>query len=364
MKRFAFIVHPLTTDDVARKFKMTQKLSPWLVEKFLEWIPAFKVSTIKGIESSYGCAEGWFVACPLTARQMMQLPEEKVIKKIVQAGQIAENLGAEVVGLGAFTSVVGDAGITIAKELSIPVTTGNSYTVFTALEGTEKAAKMMGIRLEDSHAVILGATGSIGAACAQILAQKVSYLTLVARDRKKMERLADKIFKKTGLAVKITANTKDALGGADIVLAVTSSVDTLIEPEDLKSGAVVCDVARPRNVSTQVAAKRRDVLVIEGGIVKVPGQVDFGLDFGFPPGTAYACMAETMLLALEGIRENFTLGRDLTVRQIELIGQIAHKHDFRLAGLRTFERALDPDEVKRIQACIQQKPGLTQQSLG
>ena len=29
------------------------------------------------------------------------------------------------------------------------------------------------------------------------------------------------------------------------------------------------------------------------------GHVDFGFDFGFPPRCAYACMSETMMLALE-----------------------------------------------------------------
>ena len=41
----------------------------------------------------------------------------------------------------------------------------------------------------------------------------------------------------------------------------------IIEAEDLKPGAVVCDVARPRDVSKEVAQKRNDVLIIEGGVV-------------------------------------------------------------------------------------------------
>ena len=52
------------------------------------------------------------------------------------------------------------------------------------------------------------------------------------------------------------------------MIAVTSAVDFLIEPEDLKAGAIVCDVARPRNVSREVASKRKDVLVIEGGVTR------------------------------------------------------------------------------------------------
>jgi fatty aldehyde-generating acyl-ACP reductase len=279
---------------------------------------------------------------------MVTMPESYVIDKIIKAGKVAEKLGAEIVGLGAFTSVVGDAGITIAKNLNIAVTTGNSYTVATALEGARQAAKTMGIELERANVLILGATGSIGSACAQILAREVRYLTLAARDEVKLEKLAKQILKSTGLAARVTANTKHAIRNADIVVAVTSAVDSLIEPEDLKPGAIVCDVARPRNVSRRVADIRNDVLVLEGGVVEVPGNVQFGINFGFPPQTAYACMAETMILALEERYENFTLGRDLTVKQVETIDKLAAKHGFKMAGFRSFERAITPLELATI----------------
>ncbi len=107
-------------------------------------------------------------------------------------------------------------------------------------------------------------------------------------------------------------------------------------------------MARPRDVSKEVAQARPDVLVIEGGVVQVPGQVDFGFDFGFPPGMSFACMAEAMILALEGRHDNFTLGRDLRVEQIDEIMKLAKKHGFRLAGLRSFDRALQESEVQQI----------------
>lgn len=355
MEKFAFIVHPLTARDFCRKFSFAQNWSDGFIEGIMKYIPPFAISEIKGVRSPHAATEGWFVGCPLTSRQMLEMPEAYVMKKIIKAGRIAEKLGAKVVGLGAFTSVVGDAGITIAENLNIAVTTGNSYTVATALEGTRQAAKMLGLNMEKASVVVLGATGSIGAACAQILAREVRCLTLVARNEAKLEKLAVQILRATGLAVRVTANTKAAVKTADIVIAVTSSVDTLIEPEDLKTGAIVCDVARPRNVSRSVAEARDDVLVIEGGVVEVPGEVDFGLNFGFPPGTAYACMAETMLLALEGRIENFTIGRDLTVKQVETMGRLADKHGFRLAGFRSFERALTPPEIEQVKRNIAAK---------
>jgi fatty aldehyde-generating acyl-ACP reductase len=97
-----------------------------------------------------------------------------------------------------------------------------------------------------------------------------------------------------------------------------------------------------------VAAQRNDVLVIEGGLVEIPGDVDFHFDFGFPPRTSYACMAETMALALEGRYESYTLGKDLTVAQVKEIEGIARRHGFKLAGFRSFEHAVQADEIERV----------------
>ncbi|MEW6727637.1 shikimate dehydrogenase [Desulforudis sp. 1088] len=356
MERFAFVIHPLSVEDVARKFKFARYLPQRWVEKGISMLPPLKTSHITGIRSAADPAneiEGWLVGCPLTARQIMTLPKEFVLEKVVQTGRLAERLGARILGLGAFTKVVGDAGISVAKRLHIPVTTGNSYTVATAIEGTREAAGMMGHRMEEAEVVVVGATGAIGSVCAQILAREAKSLTIVGRDTGKLELLGQKILYDSGLAVRVTSDLKAALRRADVVITVTSAVDAIIEPEDLKTGAVVCDVARPRDVSRRVVEKRDDVLVIEGGVVIPPGDVDFHFNFGFPPKTCYACMAETMILALEKRFESYTLGRELTVRQVEEIAGLARKHGFRLAGFRSFERAVTPQTIEQIRANAQ-----------
>jgi len=348
LERFGFILHPLSVRDISRKFPLAAQVPDEWVERVMQWIPPVKISHVTGVKSAWSEAEGWFVACPLTSQQMLFLPQEMVIKKIVNAGRVAEKLGAKIVGLGAFTSIVGDAGISIAKQLGIAVTTGNSYTVATALEGTRLAAAEMGTPIEQAHVVVVGATGSIGGACSQILAGEAKRVTLAARDEVRLTAIAEQVRRHSGASVDISTDVRKAVRMADVVIAVTSAVDAIIEPEDLKCGAVVCDVARPRNVSKRVAELRDDVLVIEGGIVEVPGDVDFHFNFGFPPGMAYACMAETMILALEQRYENFTLGREISVEQIQTIEQLAKKHGFKLAGLRSFERALSEQELGRI----------------
>ena len=348
MPDFAFMIHPASAKDVARKYRFTKMMPDSVVERLFSFIPPVKASRITGIRSPYGAAEGWFIACPLTANLMLTLPQNTVLNKIIQGGRLAEKMGAKILGLGAFTKVVGDAGITVAKNLRIPVTTGNSYTVATAVQSVREAARLMGRDLKKSSLVILGATGAIGRVCAQILAREAGDMTLVAREESKLEDTAEKILADSGLSVRVTSDSKKALRSGDVVVTVTSALDAVIEPEDLQPGAVVCDVARPRDVSTRVAEVRDDVLVIEGGVVEVPGDVDFHFNFGFPPRMAYACMAETMILTLENRFENYTLGRDLQADKVLEIAAMAEKHGFKLAGFRSFGRALSLEEIEQI----------------
>ncbi|HHT02088.1 MAG TPA: shikimate dehydrogenase [Firmicutes bacterium] len=346
--RFAFIIHPLSISDVARKFPIARRLPDGVVKSLLRFVPALKASHIEGIRSDYGAAEGWFIGCPLTPEMMFSLPEKAVLAKITKAAQLAERLGAKIVGLGALTSVVGDAGLTVARGVNIAVTTGNSYTVATALEGVYEAAELMGIDLETAEVAIIGGGGSIGSACAEILARRVGHMVLVGRNLSRLEIAAQRVVHATGLAPRLATDSRAAIRDADIVVAVSSTAEAVIEPQDLKIGAVVCDVARPRDVSPAVVQQRDDVLVIEGGVVEVPGQVDFHFDFGFPPGKSYACMAETMILAMEGRYESFSLGRELSVAKIDEISRLAKKHGFRLAGFRSFDRALSWQEIERV----------------
>jgi predicted amino acid dehydrogenase len=122
----------------------------------------------------------------------------------------------------------------------------------------------------------------------------------------------------------------------------------VIRPEHLQAGSVVCDVARPRDVSAMVAAARDDILVIDGGMVDVPGPVNFHFNFGFPDGKAYACMAETIALALEGRFEDYTVGKNIDLRRVKEITAISQKHGFRLSGFRSFEREVTEAQIESV----------------
>lgn len=347
---FAFIIHPIQIKkDVARKFPLLGKiLTEPQINFFSRYFPPVYLSEVTGITSASTGRElkGWLIACPFTPPTMMSVPVETAYRKIVACGHMAEELGARILGLGAYTSVVGDAGLTIADRLQLPVTTGDSYTILMAVEALREAARVMGMDMTQSTVAVVGATGAIGKTCALILARDCARLLLVGKRQDALEQLREQC---QGRGAQVTASVDmSAIYQADLILTVTSAVHEVIYPQHLKPGSVVCDVARPRDVSRQVAAQRDDVLVIEGGMIEVPGPVDFHFNFGFPPRMAYACMAETMVLALEGRYQDYTIGKDISEQQATEIGAIAAKHGFKLAGFRSFEAEVSPATITSV----------------
>ncbi len=347
---FAFIVHPIEhKKHVAKKYPLLGKiLSERQIDFLSRYFPPVYLSEVVGVRSGATGTElrGWMIACPYTPQTMMSLPTQEVYNKIVACGRMAEKLGAKMLGLGAYTSIVGDAGRTIADRLDIPVPTGDSYTVEMAVEAVYEAAHKMDIDMTQATVAVVGATGAIGKTCSQIIAPKCEHLRVVGRRADATEAVRELC---EGLGAKVTASTDiNTVYDADLILTVTNSLHAVIEPQHLKPGAVVCDVARPRDVSRRVAAQRNDVLVIEGGMVEVPGPVNFNLNFGLPPKMAYACMAEAMALALDQRYEDYTIGKDIDVSQAHEIDEIASRHGFRLGGFRSFEEAVSEETIAAV----------------
>jgi len=333
MDNFALVIHPIDPKrDVARKYPLLARVLPTpLIHFFSRFWPPVYLSHVTGVrsEATGKGVEGWLVACPFTTQQMLRLPPRVAYEKIVQTGHLAQKLGASIVGLLAFTSVIGDGGVTVARRLTIPVTTGRSLTVAMAVEALKEAALRRDIPLEPATVAVIGATGSIGAACAEILAPTVKELILVSRQESRLAQARARVEAAGARQVRTSTHIED-IRAARLVLSASSAGRPVVQPQHLKRGAVVCDVALPPDVSPRVARERDDVLVIEGGVIDVPGAVDFGFNFGLPPDKAYACMAETMILALEGRYESYSVGKEIRTERVYEIAQLARKHGFRL----------------------------------
>lgn len=353
MDTFAFIIHPIDAKrDVSRKYPVLGRLfSERQIDTLATFFPPVHISEIEGITSlsTGGKIRGWFVACPLTAARMRQLPVKTVYRKIIQTGRLAERLGARILGLGAFTSVVGDAGITIARELEIPVTTGDSLTAAMSMEALITASNSIGIPLESATAAVVGATGAIGRVCIELLSAEVNELFIIGRRPEPLENLRLALQDESPAKLSVSTDLS-CLRKAHLIISVTSALHALIHPDTISPGSVVCDVALPRDVSEHLSRTRDDVLVVDGGIVDVPGDVNFNFDFGLPNGMAFACMGETMALALEGRFEDYTLGRNISRQRVEEIAEIAKRHGFRLSDLRSFGCQLTPGQMEKIRS--------------
>ncbi|MFN2460721.1 MAG: shikimate dehydrogenase [Candidatus Velthaea sp.] len=364
MGKFCFVIHPLSFDDVVRYEPGAAGKGRPIIAKILEWMPAYAAAHITGVRTPDGReTEGWFVAAPLLPTQMLELPRESVYERILKAIAIGAELGADIAGLGAFTGVVGDGGVTVAQRATIPVTTGNSLTIAAGVRSLFRGADEMGIDAAGATAVVVGATGSIGAACVELIAPRVRHVILVARNETRLRKLHESLAPRLPCGSSYTLDLCEAVRSADLVLTATSSTQDIIEPEDLRTGAVVCEVSLPHDVSRRVAAERPDVLVVEGGNMRVPGAMrwermrergtDFSMDL--PRGTALACMSETMLLALENRFECYTLGRGIDVAKVREIDALADRAGFSLADMRAFDLPITREKISAVRTAAAER---------
>lgn len=361
---FAFVVHPLSTRHIFLhpSFRFARYIPPRLLEWAAAYMPPLYLSRIRGIRSTATGEEieGLLFSLTSTPREMLRRPPEFTYRKLIQVARRAERRGARIMGLGAFTSVVGDAGITVASRCTIGITSGNSLTVAATLEAAKRAVLMMGGRIDQGRAVIVGATGSIGAVCSRLLALAIGDVVLVAPRPERLLALQLQIERETPGTHVIAATNADAyISEADLVVTTTSSLrGNVFNIEKLKPGAVVCDVARPPNVLEEEVACRPDILVIESGEICLPGNPDFGFNIDLPQGTAYACLAETALLTMEGRFADYTLGRDIEIERVKEMYRLMNKHGLELAALRSFGSYIteaDIAEKRRLAESLRQR---------
>ena len=143
-------------------------------------------------------------------------------------------------------------------------------------------------------------------------------------------------------------NINLSISNADIVVTVTSTPSAIIDINLLKPGTVVYDISQPRNVTEKDANMRDDILVVDGGLVKPPGNVNLNFYIALPPGLVYACMAETMILALEERYESYSIGGNLEISKVKEISQLGKKHGFKLAELTSFGKKVSDDRIKKV----------------
>jgi len=362
VNRFAFVIHPLS-QEFLKKDKTLDFLSkftppPFMdaVEMAMAYSPPFVYSNVTGIKSPTGVeAEGWLITLGGTPKQMLSHKPEFTYDRLLQAAKMAKRLGAQIMGLGAFTKVVGDAGVTVARRAEIPITTGNSYSASGALWAAADAVRRMGlIKIEKGKKIkgktmVFGATGAIGSVCCRLLAKAFEEVYMVGRNTAKLLALRESILEETpDVKLHVSTRTDKYLPDMDAVVTATSGAGkAILDIMKVKPGCVITDVARPLDLSPEDVAKRPDVLVIESGEIELPGNPEMK-NIGLPPKVAYACLAETIVLALEGRFEIFTIGRDIEWEKVREIYKLGIKHGMKLAAISGVNGVFSDEDILRV----------------
>ncbi|MGI6412736.1 MAG: aminotransferase class III-fold pyridoxal phosphate-dependent enzyme [Syntrophomonadaceae bacterium] len=414
--RFAFIIHYPGVEDVIINNPSFADYTRQDLSRFTQWQASIDspgiVSYMPALRSKTGdVAEGWLIGVPFGGREIMSLPKNRVVECISRAVDLGRDLGARIVGLGALTSVVTRGGRAVTGK-GVAITSGNSFTTLMAVQALFLGASKMHIPLETARGGIVGATGSIGRACALMMSEKISHLILFGNpkyvtssknrlnslvkdilnyalirmqnkelqgmsrwlkdtvslltklNRAEAQKYAELIVKGEDLSWQLIKEICDYLGincpivlsldlekdlpKCNLIITASNSPEYLIYPGYLAAGTVVCDVARPADVAPEVLATRNDVLVLEGGLVQLPDQVCFGPNLGYRDGISLGCLSETMLLALEGEYQDYSIGTHLSLDTINYFRKLAAKHGFTLASLRMGRHEISDSYIDNI----------------
>ncbi|MEM8610951.1 MAG: aminotransferase class III-fold pyridoxal phosphate-dependent enzyme [Cyanobacteria bacterium P01_H01_bin.105] len=335
-----------------------------------------------------GYVEGWLICNLLTPQQMMRLSRAERDSVADSFVNLSKALKADVIGLGGYSAVITNAGEALA-DCGLHVTSGNSLTAMVSSASLKATLSTLGKNLGKLKVGIVGASGSVGYLVCKALIFHCRELTLFGNPHNPgaidtLKSIAGELYcellqRRNGHSGKIietldrivgAVSVPDALLSADskkgwtqlydwinhqaevlglshgpirittdlstylplmnAVISATSQGYSFIEPALLAPDAVVCDSARPADVVSSVSSSRSDVLVYEGGLVRFPEAIRFGVSnqANQPAGLGFACLVETIVLAMSQVDRNYSIGRRIPFSEAEEVFELALKHGF------------------------------------
>ncbi len=276
--------------------------------------------------------KGYITGLTLTARQMLELPRDIVRKRILDAAVfLQEELGVDLIQLGAFTTSVTDGGVWVTQQREFRgyVNHGDSYTTAVACKATLTILEQLHKRPADQTLAIVGAYGVIGETMSKILVPQFRHAILIGRRKEKFVGL------ERSLVGDFETTTDLKTSHADVIVTATSHPTSLLQSEHLQDHAIVIDVSQPANLSPDVCKQRLDVTRIDGGIVDFPVRTVIP---DMPVGKNFACIVEVIMQALENERRHHVGSIDLA--HLRLTEKWGEKYGFALRELTNFGKPL------------------------
>ncbi|MCU0659177.1 MAG: aminotransferase class III-fold pyridoxal phosphate-dependent enzyme [Polyangiaceae bacterium] len=383
-KRFAFLMHATSISDVMRALPEAilreyshlerQALAGWICEVgAIDHEP--EVGGVFSVRSRGAVSEGMLIFSPLLPGDMMALSTTEKRNLMRDYLKVARREGIEVVGLGAYTSVISGGGDAIAREASdLTLTTGNSLTAVSTLRSVES---IFGPQASKHTAAVIGARGSVGRLVAVGLAHSFGGLVLLGRPGTEDALLRDVLpellrvaltteqpvapgsvlarlaswlgpeargfasdprwlseaaarlspAERASLGLRIEHDPTEVLPAVDCVVSVTSEGKPFLQSSLLRPGAVAFDTARPFDF---IRNERCAARIHEGGLVQQPEPLLY-TDRNMieaPAGVNLACLTETIVLALDRAEGHHSMGKHIPFEAAVGIAETARRHGF------------------------------------
>jgi acetylornithine/succinyldiaminopimelate/putrescine aminotransferase/predicted amino acid dehydrogenase len=206
-RRFAFLLHPLDLKSMA-DFDPSLSVLPdealeQVSQNFSGILEPFVLSRGRVRSAMGATAYGEFITLPWTAAQLAAMRRKDAMEHVRGAVRLAKRRGAQLVGLGAFTSVATFAGRAVADE-GVAITTGNSFTAVASVAALKKALTLTPgpspAKPGEGRwtAAVVGATGAIGRAMSLLLAEEVGTLILVGNPDSAEDAVRERLLKVVG----------------------------------------------------------------------------------------------------------------------------------------------------------------------
>lgn len=338
----AFMIHPFTTDDwwQTRRFSWARPLAErgifpaGILKRLLLRVRPMKVDAIRGIELADGRrVVVYLLGVPWLPEQIKAYPD-LAVRRGIQAAHVARDLGAGVLGLGAFWSVIGNKGEAVQKGAppGFHVTNGGAYTAGSmrlAVPMVLERLQRRGISPSRARAAVVGANGVVGFGICRDLAREIGSLVMVGTNIERLEKSAARLRRRGGAEIE-TADSPDACRDCDIIFTATSDPHPVLFPQHVKEGTIIYDLGRPYDVDESVY-QVPGVQVIPGGVIRPPGRTSGRVDYHFGDGLIPACMAETILIAADRAYDRCSQGDVTRQEDIDYFVRRGEELGFRIA---------------------------------
>ena len=251
-----------------------------------------------------GVVEGSVIGIPLTPAQMLADPQ-RALDRMIAAVEGLE--GVQAVGLGSLCAVIAGRGEELARQVTVPITTGAAATAWALAENT------MALQPEGTIGII-GSRGPVGRSVAEILVESGASV------------LVDS--KRTGRSLSIPhADGPEAVAQACGVVVGAGPTGASLDPAALQPGATLVDVAIPATIKGRVPA---GVRVLSGEALAMPAGWRRGfwgsayhLLAGYGFSQVYACLIEPLVMAATGRATPLALGRRVSRESVRDFGDAA-----------------------------------------